>query len=616
MIAAQRNDNRHFFYQWVIHAMVLLALGGFIAYSQYREFRRIDSQEQERLAVQAETVERNLAPQLALASRVLDSVLLEMPYWQAQQGGIANGNRQLRIINDALIGLRPIVMLDAHGKVSAASDAGLVGRDYASLASFQAARRDPGAGALRISAPGAGPISLYRPIQDAHGEFGGIVMVSLVPEYFSILLDSVRYAPDVRSAITYADGQVLLRAPAHAASAPMDMAARRLVSLRELKAGPPLAVVVGRERGMLFAPWRSSLYAYCMLFAVIAVLSTLGLLAIQRRRRAQALQRKKTEERIQQLAFFDQLTGLPNRILLLDRLKQAMAASQRSGTLGAVLFIDLDNFKTLNDTLGHDMGDLLLRQVAQRLSACVRAGDTVARLGGDEFVVMLTGLSTIEASAAAQVEHVGNKILSQLSQNYQLNQLSYRSTSSIGATLFRGRRASIDDLLKQADLAMYRSKAVGRNALRFFDPAMEVSMLERATLETDLREAIQSRQLLLHYQAQVDDRGRLTGAEALVRWRHPLRGLVAPAEFIPLAEETGLILPLGQWVLQTACRQLVAWAAQPAMRHLSVAVNVSVRLASSGCLAYQGYFFSRPLPRDEFEQYLLALPAHAQPEPA
>lgn len=157
------------------------------------------------------------------------------------------------------------------------------------------------------------------------------------------------------------------------------------------------------------------------------------------------------------------------------------------------------------------------------------------------------------------------------------NQLSYRSTSSIGATLFRGRRASIDDLLKQADLAMYRSKAVGRNALRFFDPAMELSMLERAALETDLREAIQSRQLLLHYQAQVDDSGRLTGAEALVRWRHPLRGLVAPAEFIPLAEETGLILPLGQWVLQTACRQLVAWAAQPAMRHLSVAVNVSVR---------------------------------------
>ena len=141
-------------------------------------------------------------------------------------------------------------------------------------------------------------------------------------------------------------------------------------------------------------------------------------------------------------------------------------------------------------------------------------------------------------------------------------------------------------------------------------------MLERAALETDLREAIQSRQLLLHYQAQVDDSGRLTGAEALVRWRHPLRGLVAPAEFIPLAEETGLILPLGQWVLQTACRQLVAWAAQPAMRDLSVAVNVSVRLASSGCLAYQGYFFSRPLPRDEFEQYLLALPAHAQPEPA
>ncbi|MHB1175041.1 MAG: bifunctional diguanylate cyclase/phosphodiesterase [Sulfuriferula sp.] len=286
-------------------------------------------------------------------------------------------------------------------------------------------------------------------------------------------------------------------------------------------------------------------------------------------------ERKKAEEKINELAFFDQLTGLPNRTLLLDRLNLAMSTSTRSGSFGALLLIDLDNFKTLNDTLGHDMGDLLLKQVAQRLSACIRAGETVARLGGDEFVVMLSDLSTSEIDAATRAKTVCEKIRSALNQTYQLNSLVYHITPSIGASLFRGHLVSIDDLVKQADLAMYKSKESGRNAIHFFDPAMQASVVARANLETDLRRAIEENQFLLHYQAQVVGAGRVTGAEALVRWQHPQRGLVSPAEFIPLAEETRLILPLGLWVLETACTQLAVWAGQPRMADLTLAVNVS-----------------------------------------
>ncbi|HTD05996.1 bifunctional diguanylate cyclase/phosphodiesterase [Undibacterium sp.] len=288
-------------------------------------------------------------------------------------------------------------------------------------------------------------------------------------------------------------------------------------------------------------------------------------------------ERKRAADKIQELAFFDQLTGLPNRRLLLDRLKQAMTAALRSGSFGALMFIDLDDFKALNDTLGHDMGDSLLKQAAQRLTACVREGDTVARLGGDEFVVVLAGLGVSERDAVASTEKVVGKILAVLRNMFELGDASHQSTASIGITLFCGQPVTIDELMKQADLAMYRSKSAGRNAFRFFDPAMQTAAVQRVVLATDLRKAIDGDQFLLHYQAQVIDGGSIIGAEVLVRWQHPQRGLVSPAEFIPLAEETGLILPLGFWVLETACVQLAKWAARPEMAHLTIAVNVSAR---------------------------------------
>ncbi|MDO9198994.1 EAL domain-containing protein [Rhodoferax sp.] len=287
--------------------------------------------------------------------------------------------------------------------------------------------------------------------------------------------------------------------------------------------------------------------------------------------------RKMAEDEIESLAFFDPLTRMPNRRLLMDRLEQALAAGARRQRKGALLFVDLDNFKTLNDTLGHDTGDLLLEQVARRLAACVREGDTVARLGGDEFVVLLEDLSENAMEAATQAEAVGEKILTELSQSYRLASQEHHSTASIGITLFGEQQEGIDEPLKRADLAMYQAKAAGRNTVRFFDPQMQAVVTARAELETGLREAVAKNQFLLHYQAQVTGERRVTGAEALVRWQHPQRGMVSPAEFIPLAEETGLILPLGRWVLESACTQLALWATRADMAHLTVSVNVSPR---------------------------------------
>lgn len=287
--------------------------------------------------------------------------------------------------------------------------------------------------------------------------------------------------------------------------------------------------------------------------------------------------RKQAADVINTLAFFDPLTSLPNRLLLQDRMEQALINSARTAQHGALLFIDLDNFKSLNDTLGHYKGDLLLLQVGQRISACVRDGDTVARFGGDEFVVVLDGLSECAIEAAAETEVIGRKILASLTLIFQLGTLEHHSTASMGITLFCGLGLSIEDLLKKADLAMSKSKASGRNALHFFDPAMQSTMAARMALEEDLHRALQESQFVLHYQSQITHGQRLAGAEALVRWQHPTRGMVSPADFIPLAEESGLILPLGQWVLETACLQLAQWATQPEMADLIVAVNISGR---------------------------------------
>jgi diguanylate cyclase (GGDEF)-like protein/PAS domain S-box-containing protein len=286
-------------------------------------------------------------------------------------------------------------------------------------------------------------------------------------------------------------------------------------------------------------------------------------------------ERKRAETEIEHLAFYDSLTQLPNRRFLLGRLQAAVTACARTLRHGAILFVDLDGFKNLNDTQGHFVGDLLLQQVALRLSGCVRQEDTVARLGGDEFVVMLADLSKQPVEASSQTQKVGEKLLKTLNEPYLLAGSEYRISGSIGTTVFNGNEESLEDLLKRADLAVYCAKAAGRNRLRFFDPEMQTAATNRANLDSDLRRALKARQFVLFYQPQVDSEGKLIGAEALVRWQHPIRGFVSPADFIPFAEESGLIEFVGQWVLETACAQLVAWSANLATAHLRLAINVS-----------------------------------------
>ncbi|WP_313081112.1 EAL domain-containing protein [Pulveribacter sp.] len=299
-------------------------------------------------------------------------------------------------------------------------------------------------------------------------------------------------------------------------------------------------------------------------------------------------ERKRVEGEIERLAFYDALTGLPNRRLLLDRLQRSCAGLQRSRRHCALLFIDLDNFKDLNDTRGHDVGDRLLSMAAQRLRQCVRASDTVARFGGDEFVVLADGLPSEMREAREGAQRLARKIAGAMARPFPLGDgYSHHTTCSMGLTLFNHPAQPADELLKQADFAMYQAKAAGRNALRLFDPGVLAQMRARTELETELRHGLARGELLLHYQPVVNAAGAILGAEALVRWQHPTRGLVPPGEFIALAEQTGLILPLGRWVLETACMQLAAWAARPAMQSLVVSVNVSARQFRQGEFANQ-----------------------------
>ena len=288
-------------------------------------------------------------------------------------------------------------------------------------------------------------------------------------------------------------------------------------------------------------------------------------------------QRKVAADAIHQLAFYDPLTSLPNRLMLLNRLEQVMSQSVSLRRNGALMFIDVDKLKVLNDTLGHHKGDLLLQQVAERLANCVEVTDTVARLGGDEFVVLLEDLGDDAAEATVKTRKLADKVLENLREPFDLGGHQHYTTSSIGVTSLTGPHDSVSEVLKQADQAMYQAKTTGRNSVCFFDPEMQAAINASAAISSELHTGVRKQDFVLHYQPQVDRQGCVTGVEALLRWQHPRRGLVMPAEFIPMAEESGLILPLGQWALATACEQLAAWAKWPPAAGLSIAVNVSVR---------------------------------------
>ncbi len=298
-------------------------------------------------------------------------------------------------------------------------------------------------------------------------------------------------------------------------------------------------------------------------------------------------ERKRADELVRELAYYDPLTRLANRMLLKDRLIQSMLAGQRSGNYGALMFLDLDNFKPLNDQHGHGAGDLLLAEAAKRLKSCVRQIDTVARFGGDEFVVLLDDLTSEKAQAHSHADQVAEKIRSLLAHPYVLplvagedgvpQSIQHHGSASIGVTLFLAQESTQESILIAADLAMYRAKDLGGNTVCFFDAQMQLEHMTQTVLRRDLRNGIVEQQFCLHYQAQLRGAGQITGAEALLRWQHPTRGWIAPTEFIATAEKTGLILPLGLWALEAACKQLALWGKRPEMAHLTIAVNVSAR---------------------------------------
>jgi diguanylate cyclase (GGDEF)-like protein len=306
---------------------------------------------------------------------------------------------------------------------------------------------------------------------------------------------------------------------------------------------------------------------------------------------------KASEEKVHLLAFYDSLTKLPNRSLFLERLEQSMREADNKKRFGVILYIDLDNFKALNDTEGHETGDRLLQQVATRLLECVGANHMVARLGSDEFVVLLDQLGASEADTIQQVETIAKRILQALAQPYFFADSEYRSSASIGISLL-GLKAheNVQDPIKRADIALSEAKNCGRNTYRFFDPLIQSQVQQRAEIDVGLRQALEKKQLVLYYQPQVNGAQQVTGVEALLRWQHPTKGMISPAHFIPVAEENGFIIPLGQWVLESACLQLSEWVKHPQTAHLSIAVNVS----------------ASQFAREEFAQSVLDILEHTQ----
>jgi diguanylate cyclase (GGDEF)-like protein/PAS domain S-box-containing protein len=319
-----------------------------------------------------------------------------------------------------------------------------------------------------------------------------------------------------------------------------------------------------RKNGKLYAEW----------LTINAVLSPAGKVTPYVGSFSDITQNKEAEAEVHRLAYYDQLTQFPNRRLLQDRLGQALATAARSGMYGAVLFLDLDNFNTLNDTRGHDTGDQLLINVAHRLRQSLREADTVARLGGDEFVIVLENLGEDRSAAAALARDFGDRLCKDIARPYRLKGEDYVCTASLGVCLFDGDE-TVEHLLKNADMAMYRAKDSGRNTVRFFDPEMQAALDKRSSLETALRQALERRELQLYYQPQFNCSGQVIGAESLLRWRAADGAFISPADFIPLAESTGLILSIGTWVVDTACRQIKEWESDARASALQLSVNVS-----------------------------------------
>lgn len=364
----------------------------------------------------------------------------------------------------------------------------------------------------------------------------------------------------------YSEAEVIGKNPRMLSSGLHNAAFYRRLWERVLKTGKWEGEIWNqRKNGELFPEW----------LTISAVYSTDGLLTNYVATVSDISERKAAEQEIHQLAFYDPLTGLANRRLFMDRMGAALKELQRHQRCGALLFIDIDNFKQINDTLGHYAGDQLLQSVARRISQLLRDTDTLARLGSDEFAVLIEGVDSSHAQTIQLAERIANKLLAVLAEPIVLAEESVTITGSIGITIMASGKNNIDDYLQQVDMALFQAKSNGRHSICFFDPSMQAALLAHVKLEADLRQAQANRQWVLYYQPQVDQQGTITGVEVLLRWLHPERGLVSPGDFIPLLESTELINDVGEWVLEDACYQLARWAQHPRLSQLTISVNIS-----------------------------------------
>jgi diguanylate cyclase (GGDEF)-like protein len=459
-------------------------------------------------------------------------------------------------------------------------------------------------GQLPRGPTGDAQLQFSRRLTDSNRAFDGVVMVSVDADYFVSGYDPAKWGEHGVIGLLGTDGVFLVRRTGdllfsgdvidHAtaiAIAAVDEengdaavtvngwdGVRRWTSARELY-GFPLAVLVGVsvDEQMAGAQHQSRVYVGWAVLGSALMLLLTGLWGRMSWKLLQGrLRENETKlehaERVEYLAYHDALTGLPNRSLLSKLLGQSVKEAHRYETRLAVAFLDLDRFKLINDTLGHEAGDELLKEVAIRLKGCVRESDTVARFGGDEFVVLLPQLKDENHAAL-----VAQKILAATARPFILMGQEYRVTASIGISTYPQHGLDEQTLTRNADIAMYQAKAEGKNNMRFYSEKLNANLLERVALESSLRHALERDEFLLHYQAKRDiTSGKITGMEALLRWQHPNLGIVAPMHFIPVAEESGIIIPIGKWVLKTVCLQSIAWQKQ-GLPPMSIAVNMTAR---------------------------------------
>lgn len=609
---------------WISLLLCWLFMCAFIGWRLTDQYQNIGNSERIKLIAQAKAFEEKLEASFDSVNAAL--LWMQKDAYLYKENYISENifTLRMRAFEDLFPGANSFFITDSAGNVFGERGKKRLGKNISNEIFFKSVKDGNDRHRLYVSMPfvnalGKDSICLSKISLDSNGVFAGIVSVNFDLGFNNSLLKSARFDPKMWASLIHSNGEVIdfspkkadhpivnLRHPdtlftRHLESGQLinlfediaqltgedSMVVLQTMTFPRVNADVHLILELGHSIENIYTGWRTGAVLSLGFFFLASITAFLLIYQVERQQKLKnehllelKINREKSEEDVYHLAYFDPLTNLPNRRMLMDSLNQALAVAKLNSCFGALIFIDLDYFKSLNDTHGHLMGDQLLQQVAQRLSSCVRKEDTLARLGGDEFVVMLENLNELEIEATQQAEIVGKKILLALSAPYLLDGHSHVNTCSIGITLFNALNDSLDDPLNRADMAMYQAKAAGRNNLCFFNLAIQQEALHRKSFQDRLALAISNEEFSLYFQPQVKQNGGVSGAEVLLRWHDPERGLISPTEFIPIAEDNGLILPLGRWVLYKTCLQLTEWSRKVSTSKLTLAVNVSARQLS------------------------------------